>query len=433
MADEGADGDTLVESENPAAFAEAISLASLKNSPAGRISTGIAELDRVVGEGLVEGSVVLVGGEPGIGKSTLSLQLARGIESSGHRVLYVSAEESLEQLQLRATRLGAAGENILGLSETRVENLSGPWRELKPKLVIVDSVQAMRSDRVPSAPGSVTQVRETAALLAATAKSQGSILVLIGHVTKDGNLAGPRVLEHLVDVVLLFEGDRGHGFRLLRSVKNRFGSTQEIGVFSMSETGLEGVENPSAYFLSDRSAGAPGAVVVPIIEGSRPLLVEVQALVAPAGYGTSRRTNVGVDDGRVALVLAVLDRGTKMDFVSRDVYLNATGGARISEPAADLGLALALASSRLDRALPYDVAACGEVGLGGELRSASRLEARAGEAARLGFNRLLVPARKNLPSVQGIELIPFAHLMEAIAWLAQEGLVITIPDTFIKD
>jgi DNA repair protein RadA/Sms len=330
-------------------------------------------------------------------------------------------------------RLGAAGKNILGLSETRVENLSGPWRELKPKLVIVDSVQAMRSDRVPSSPGSVTQVRETAALLAATAKSQGSILVLIGHVTKDGNLAGPRVLEHLVDVVLLFEGDRGHGFRLLRSVKNRFGSTQEIGVFSMSETGLEGVENPSAYFLSDRSAGAPGAVVVPIIEGSRPLLVEVQALVAPAAYGTSRRTNVGVDDGRVALVLAVLDRGTKMDFVSRDVYLNATGGARISEPAADLGLALALASSRLDRALPDDVAACGEVGLGGELRSASRLEARAGEAARLGFNRLLVPARKKLPSVQGIELIPFVNLVEAITWLAQEGLASTTSGTFIKD
>ena len=431
--EENADRENLLETDAPVLLAKAVPLNSLKDAPAKRISTGIAELDRVVGDGLVEGSVVLVGGEPGIGKSTLSLQLAQGVESSGHRILYVSAEESLEQLQLRAMRLGAAGGNILGLSETRIENLSRPWKELNPKMVIVDSVQAMRSERVPSAPGSVTQVRESAALLAATAKSQGSILVLIGHVTKDGNLAGPRVLEHLVDVVLLFEGDRGHGFRLLRSVKNRFGSTQEIGVFSMGETGLEGVENPSAYFLSDRSIGAPGATVVPLIEGSRPVLVEVQALVAPAGYGTSRRTNVGVDDGRVALVLAVLDRRTKMDFVSRDVYLNATGGARISEPAADLGLALALASSRLDRVLPHDVAACGEVGLGGELRSASRLEARAGEAARLGFKRLLVPARKKMPSVQGIELVPFSNIIEAISWLRSEGLTASVSATAVTD
>ena len=401
---------------------KAVPLASLEDSAAVRIASGISELDRVVGGGLVAGSVVLLGGEPGIGKSTLSLQLARGFEATGQRVLYVSAEESLEQLQLRAARLDALGSGILALAETRVEGLSDPWRESDPGLVIVDSIQTLRSDRVPSAPGSVAQVRESAALLASAAKSQGSVLLLVGHVTKEGSLAGPRVLEHLVDVVLLFEGDRGHGFRLLRAVKNRFGSTRELGVFSMGEAGLDGVENPSAYFLSERSVGAPGAVVVPMMEGTRPLLVEVQALVAPAGYGTARRTCVGVDDSRVALLLAVLDRSTQLDFVSRDVYLNATGGARISEPAADLALALALASSRIDRALPEDVAACGEVGLGGELRSAARLEARASEAARLGFKRLLVPAAAKLPRAEGIELLAFSQLGEAVAWLLREGV-----------
>ncbi len=404
---------------------EVRALNEIAESAAARIQSGIGELDRVTGGGFVPGSVVLLGGEPGIGKSTLSLQLARGFEETGRRVLYVSAEESLEQLRLRADRLGALGNGLFALPETRVEALEKPWHDVAPGLVVVDSIQTMRSDRANSAPGSVSQVRESAALLASAAKSQGSVLVLVGHVTKDGSLAGPRVLEHLVDVVLLFEGDRGQGFRMLRAVKNRFGGTQELGVFNMTAEGLEGVPNPSAHFLSDRRAGAPGTAVVPLLEGTRPLLVEVQALVAPAGYGTARRTCVGVDDTRVALLLAVLDRGTNLDFVSRDVYMNATGGVRIAEPAADLAMALALASSRLDRALPEDVAACGEVGLGGELRPVARLEARAAEAARLGFRRLLVPETPASPPparVGQLDILPFARLSEAVAWLGQQAV-----------
>ncbi|NNL84696.1 MAG: DNA repair protein RadA [Myxococcales bacterium] len=402
---------------------EVRALHEVSESAATRISSGEAELDRVTGGGLVPGSVVLLGGEPGIGKSTLSLQLARGFEASGRRVFYVSAEESLEQLRLRADRLDALGDGLFALAETRVEALEKPWRELSPGLVVVDSIQTMRSERANSAPGSVAQVRESAALLASAAKSQGSVLLLVGHVTKDGSLAGPRVLEHLVDVVLLFEGDRGQGFRMLRAVKNRFGGTQELGVFNMTATGLEGVANPSAHFLSDRRAGAPGTAVVPLLEGTRPLLVEVQALVAPAGYGTARRTCVGVDDTRVALLLAVLDRGTNLDFVSRDVYMNATGGVRIAEPAADLAMALSLASSRLDCAIPEDVAACGEVGLGGELRPVARLEARAAEAARLGFRRMLVPeaaAGRAAKRLGELRLLPFARLADAVTWLSEQ-------------
>jgi DNA repair protein RadA/Sms len=405
----------LQASGEPAGFqwgeaGEVRALHEVSESAASRISSGQAELDRVTGGGFVPGSVVLLGGEPGIGKSTLSLQLARGFEESGHRVFYVSAEESLEQLRLRADRLDALGDGLFALAETRVEALEKPWRELSPGLVIVDSIQTMRSERANSAPGSVAQVRESAALLASAAKSQGSVLLLVGHVTKDGSLAGPRVLEHLVDVVLLFEGDRGQGFRMLRAVKNRFGGTQELGVFNMTATGLEGV-------------GAPGTAVVPLLEGTRPLLVEVQALVAPAGYGTARRTCVGVDDTRVALLLAVLDRGTNLDFVSRDVYMNATGGVRIAEPAADLAMALSLASSRLDCAIPEDVAACGEVGLGGELRPVARLEARAAEAARLGFRRMLVPeapAGGGPKRLGELRLLPFGRLADAVTWLAEQ-------------
>jgi DNA repair protein RadA/Sms len=318
---------------------------------------------------------------------------------------------------MRAERLPALPEDLLVMAETRVEALADPWRERAPAVVLVDSIQTLHTERVDSAPGSVAQVRESAALLAAAAKRQGAALVLIGHVTKEGAIAGPRVLEHLVDVVLTFEGDRGHAFRLLRANKNRFGSTQEVGVFQMTQTGLDGVANPSELFLAERRAGAPGSCIVPLVEGTRPMLVEIQALVAPAGYGTARRTCLGIDDGRVALLLAVLDRRSHVDLLSRDVYLNVAGGVRVTEPGADLGVALALASSRLDVGLPGDVAACGEVGLGGEIRRVGRMDLRLREAARLGFRRLLVPQGAGADAPDGVERIALGEIGEAVEWL----------------
>ncbi len=394
-----------------------------------RLETGIAELDRVLGGGLVPGSVVLLAGEPGVGKSTLALQLAAGVHGS-RPVLYVAGEESPEQIRLRANRLASLPEALVVLAETCVEAIADPWREAQPSLVLVDSVQTLRSERVESAPGSVAQVRECAALLAATAKAYGAVLVLVGHVTKEGAIAGPRVLEHLVDVVLSLEGDAFHAFRLLRAHKNRFGSTQEIGVFQMGGAGLEAVANPSELFLAERRAGAPGSCIVPWLEGSRPMLIEIQALVAPAGYGTARRTAIGVDDARLALLLAVLDRRARVDLLNCDVYVNAVGGVRIRDPGADLALALALASSRLDLALPADAAACGEIGLGGEIRRVARLDARVAEAARLGFRRLLVPAGAccGLPVLRGAQLVPVGDLADAVAWLSSTAVHNTAPD-----
>jgi DNA repair protein RadA/Sms len=377
-----------------------------------RLRTGVPELDRVLGGGLVPGSVTLLAGEPGVGKSTLALQLAAGLAPA--RVLYVSGEESPEQIRLRAERLPALPKNLLLLPETQVESLAAPWRELAPAAVIVDSVQTLRSERVESAPGSVAQVRESAALLASAAKRAGAALILVGHVTREGTIAGPRVLEHLVDVVLYFEGERGHAFRLLRAQKNRFGSTQEIGVFHMGERGLDGVANPSELFLAERRGDAPGSCVATLLEGTRPLLVEIQALVAPAGYGTARRTPIGIDDGRLALLLAVLDRRAGVDLVSRDVFANAAGGVRVSEPAADLAIALAIASSRLDLPLPPDVAACGEIGLGGEIRRVARLELRVREAARLGLRRVLVP---DTGAAAPPGCVPVRDLADAVGWL----------------
>jgi DNA repair protein RadA/Sms len=412
-----------------------------------RLETGIPELDRVLGGGIVPGSVVLLAGEPGVGKSTLALQLAAGLTRAagghaqrgaaergrtgmGRPVLYVAGEESPEQIRLRADRLPELPEALVVLPETRVEALAEPWREAQPRLVLVDSVQTLRSDRIESAPGSVAQVRECAAMLSATAKAHGAALVLIGHVTKEGAIAGPRVLEHLVDVVLQLEGDRFHAFRLLRAHKNRFGSTQEVGVFQMGAEGLEAVANPSELFLAERRGGAPGSCIVPLLEGSRPMLVEIQALVAPAGYGTARRTAIGVDDARLALLLAVLDRRAGVDLLNTDVYASAVGGVRIREPGADLALALALASSRLDVALPADAAACGEIGLGGEVRRVARLDARVAEAARLGFRRVLVPAgaRDALSSPRGATLVPVADLAEAVSWLRSTGVHETVSE-----
>jgi len=388
-----------------------------------RLETGIGELDRVLGGGLVPGSVVLLAGEPGVGKSTLALQLAASLRG-GRPVLYVAGEESPEQVRLRANRLPSLPDALVVLPETCVEALAAPWRETQPSLVLVDSVQTLRSERIESAPGSVAQVRECAALLAATAKADGAVVVLVGHVTKEGTIAGPRVLEHLVDVVLQLEGDPFHAFRLLRAHKNRFGSTQEVGVFQMGGAGLEAVANPSELFLAERRGGAPGSCIVPWLEGSRPMLVEIQALVAPAGYGTARRTAIGVDDARLALLLAVLDRRAHVDLLNSDVYVNAVGGVRIREPGADLALALALASSRLDTALPADAAACGEIGLGGEIRRVARLDVRVAEAIRLGFRRVLVPAgaRGALPAQTGAELVAVSDIADAVAWLRSTGV-----------
>jgi DNA repair protein RadA/Sms len=405
----------LMASADTGTRGKALPLHAIPAESAPRIETGVPELDRVLGGGIVPGSVVLLGGEPGIGKSTLALQLAGRVQEQSGAVLYVTGEESVEQLRLRASRLPEVPGDVLVLSETRIEALAGPWSEATPRLVVLDSIQAMHTERVESAPGSVAQVRESAALLAATAKASGTALVLIGHVTKEGVLAGPRVLEHMVDVVLTLDGDRSHAYRLLRATKNRFGSTQEVGVFTMEEAGLAGVANPSELFLSERHTTAPGSCIVPVVEGTRPMLIEIQALVAPAGYGTARRTSIGIDDGRVALMLAVLDRHTAVDLISRDVYVNVTGGVRIAEPAADLALALALASSRLDIPLPPDVAACGEVGLGGEVRRVGRVDLRIREAARLGFKRILTPVGAESPrDAQGI---PIASVSDAVEWL----------------
>lgn len=399
----------------------ALPLKAIEASAAPRIASGLGEVDRVLGGGLVPGSVVLLGGEPGVGKSTLALQLAARVRAGGAPVLYVTGEESVEQVGLRAERIRGVPDDLLVLAETRVESLAAPWRGARPALVVVDSIQTLATQRIESAPGSVAQVRESAALLAATAKTHGTVLLLIGHVTKEGVLAGPRVLEHMVDAVLTFEGDRSHAYRVLRATKNRFGSTREVGVFTMHESGLAGVENPSELFLAERRAKAPGSCIVPLLEGSRTLLIEVQALVAPAGYGTARRTCIGVDDGRVALMLAVLDRRSALDLVGRDVYVNAAGGVRVGEPAADLALCLALASSRLDRPLPADVAACGEVGLGGEVRRVARLDLRLREAARLGFRRLLVPPGSQAEVPPGVDLVEVEDVGEAVRWLGAEG------------
>jgi DNA repair protein RadA/Sms len=406
--------------------AKARRLGDIDASAVPRLATGVAELDRVLGGGLVPGAVVLLAGEPGVGKSTLALQVGAGV---GRPVLYVTGEESPEQLRLRAERLPAVPEEILVVAETRVEALAEPWRERGPAVVVVDSVQTLRSDRVESAPGSVAQVRESAAMLSATAKRQGAALVLVGHVTKEGTIAGPRVLEHLVDVVLTLEGDRSHPLRLLRASKNRFGSTQEVGVFRMTGAGLEGVANPSELFLAERREGAPGSCIAPLCEGTRTLLVEIQALVAAAGYATARRTSIGIDDARLALLLAVLDRCGGVDLVSRDVYANVAGGIRVLEPGADLALALALASSRLDLPVPADVAACGEVGLGGEVRRVARLDLRVAESARLGFRRLLVPEGGDTPVPAGAELVRVGDVASAVRWLKDASSVVHVGET----
>jgi DNA repair protein RadA/Sms len=357
-----------------------------------RTRTGIGELDRVLGGGVVRGSLVLIGGDPGIGKSTVLLQAARALADATPPVLYVTAEESAGQVKLRADRLGVASADLLLWAETDLSSIEAELDRLRPRALIVDSIQTVYRPDLESAPGSVAQVRECASQLMRIAKGRGIATFLVGHVTKDGAIAGPRVLEHLVDTVLYFEGDQHQAYRVLRAVKNRFGSTNEIGVFRMADRGLVEVPNPSGFFLSERPKEAPGSVVLAALEGTRPVLLELQALVAPASFGTPRRTVLGADYNRVCLLLAVLDKRAGVPLGTQDVFVNVAGGGRAVEPAADLAIVLAAASSFVDRPLPPDVIVVGEVGLTGEVRAVNGLEPRLREAAALGFGRAVVPA-----------------------------------------
>ena len=362
-----------------------------------RLMTGIREFDRVLGGGAALGSAILVGGDPGIGKSTLLLQAAHHLAVEGATAFYVTAEESPLQTRLRAERLGAMHDRLLVLAETDIDAILNHWQRVKPDMIVIDSIQMVYCPDLPSAPGSVAQVREGAMRLVYQAKQSGAPLFLVGHVTKSGAIAGPRTLEHLVDTVLYFEGDRFQSFRLLRAVKNRFGSTNEVGVFEMRREGLAEVDNPSEIFLGDRRGGVTGSVVVPTLEGTRSILVEVQALLADAHYGSAERKVSGVDYQRVCMLLAVLEQRVGLHVGGQDTFVNAVGGVRVEEPAADLGIALAIASSFGDFPVPRDVALVGEVGLGGEVRGVSRLDARLSEAGRMGFRRVFVPAGSSMP------------------------------------
>ena len=399
-----------------------IALASLSGEieDAPRIASGIAELDRALGGGFVRGSAVLVGGDPGIGKSTLLMQAAAALAHQGRRVVYVSGEEAIAQVRLRAQRLGVADAPVELAAETNVEDVLATLAEGKrPDLVILDSIQTLWTDLVDSAPGTVTQVRASAQCVIRFAKTTGAAVVLVGHVTKEGQIAGPRVVEHMVDAVLYFEGEGGRHFRILRAVKNRFGPTDEIGVFEMSDRGLREVANPSELFLGERHAKAPGAAVFAGMEGTRPVLVEIQALVAPSPLGTPRRAVVGWDSPRLAMVLAVLDAHCAVRLPGHDVYLNVAGGYRISEPAADLAVAAALVSSLTGLALPADCVYFGEISLSGAVRPVSHAQQRLKEAEKLGFGRAVLPlGGDDLPDGIGAASFQPAMLSDLVARIA---------------
>ena len=356
-----------------------------------RLQTGIKEIDRVTGGGLVPGSVILVGGDPGIGKSTLLLQVCAGLAAQNDACYYISGEEAIDQVRIRANRLGLADSPVNLASATDIRNIITTLEKTEAKVVIIDSIQTMYLDEVESTPGSVGQVRACAYELIKLAKKKGFVLFLVGHVTKQGEIAGPRVLEHMVDTVLYFEGERGHHFRILRAVKNRYGATDEIGVFEMQDKGLIEVENPSALFLAERQGNISGSCVFAGIEGSRPLLVEIQALVSPSGYSTPKRAVVGWDSNRLSMVLAVLEARCSMNFSAHDVYLNIAGGLKISEPAADLAVAMAVISSLTKKPLPADMVAFGAIGLSGEIRAVAQTNLRLKEAQKLGFSGAIIP------------------------------------------
>lgn len=393
-----------------------VSLAQISGSEEERTSTEISELDRVLGGGIVSGSLVLVGGDPGIGKSTLLLQVCKNVSDKGIDVLYISGEESLTQIKLRAGRIGSFTDKLKLLCETNLNIIEDVINKLRPQIVVIDSIQTMSSDDISSSPGSVSQVRESTNIFLKIAKGLNISIFIVGHVTKEGTVAGPRVLEHMVDTVLYFEGDRHASYRVLRGVKNRFGSTNEIGVFEMREDGLNEVDNASAFMLDGRPLDAAGSVVVCSMEGTRPILLEIQALVNRTNFGMPRRQATGTDFNRVNLLMAVLERRVGLKLSDCDAYVNLTGGIRITEPAIDLGMIMAIASAFKNRAIDPHTVAFGEIGLSGEVRSVSQAESRVREAARLGFTTCILPASNadKLPAIKGIKCIGVSSLEDAM-------------------
>lgn len=391
-------------------------LNDVQSSPEERLDTHIKELNRVLGGGIVPGSLVLVGGDPGIGKSTLLLQTCRSLSDQHTSVLYISGEESLQQIKMRADRIGTFSDDMMLLCETNLDLIQGVIEERRPQVVVVDSIQTMFRENVNSAPGSVSQVREATSVLMRLAKERGIAVFVVGHVTKEGTVAGPRVLEHMVDTVLYFEGDRYAAYRILRAVKNRFGSTNEIGVFEMCQTGLREVPNPSEYMLDGKPQNASGSIVVCTMEGTRPLLVEIQALVCHSAFGMPRRTAAGVDYNRVNLLMAVLEKTVGVKLADQDAYINIAGGMKISEPAVDLGLVLSIISSFRNRPIAEDVICFGEVGLSGEVRSVNMVEQRIAEARKLGFKQCILPkvCMKNIQQVDGMQLKGVENVREAL-------------------
>lgn len=403
----------------PGTDAEALRVDLIPDESSERRSCGIGELDRVLGGGLVAGSLVLVGGDPGIGKSTLLTQVCANLADAGETVLYVSGEESARQIKMRANRLGASGAGFYVLSENDVNGVSKRMEQLSPSVMVIDSIQTMYLPEIASAPGSVSQVRECASLLMRLAKNSGCSVFLVGHVTKEGSIAGPRILEHMVDAVLYFEGDRQHQYRLLRAVKNRFGSVNELGMFEMASEGMIEVPNASEALLSERAHDASGCVVMAAMEGSRPFLTDVQALVATTVFGNPRRMASGMDQGRLALLLAVMEKRAGFRLYDKDVYINIAGGMSITEPAADLALCAAVASSFKNRPIDSDCSVIGEIGLAGEIRAVPQAERRIAECARMGFQRIILP-KANLRSIRsdhGATLIGVETVAEAIAAL----------------
>lgn len=390
-----------------------VPLESIEADEKDRIPTGIGDMDRVLGGGIVRGSAVLIGGDPGIGKSTLLLQVLLNLARQGRKVLYISGEESARQIKLRGNRIGAASPHLLVLVEVSLEKILLHIREVKPEVVVVDSIQTMYSSALSSSPGSVSQVRESSEKLIIESKKTGIPVFLIGHVTKDGTIAGPRVLEHMVDTVLYFEGDSGHAFRIVRGVKNRYGPTNEIGIFEMGERGLTEVSNPSALFLSERPKGAPGSVVVPSIEGTRPILVEIQSLVSETTFGIPRRTTMGVDHNRVSLLAAVMEKVGGLHLGNHDIFINVAGGVKLDEPAVDLGIVSSIMSSFLDRPIDAGTVVCGEIGLTGEVRGIGQVPSRVREASRMGFTRCVLPRAASLEIPDpGITLLPISNIRE---------------------
>lgn len=393
-----------------------VRLSSVTAADTDRIKTDICELDRVLGGGIVEGSLVLVGGDPGIGKSTLLLQMCYNLAKNGNSVLYISGEESLGQIKLRAQRVGEASDNLMVLCETSLDTIENVLENVKPQIVVIDSIQTMYREEVGAAPGSVSQVRETTAVLMQLAKGLNISIFIVGHVTKEGVVAGPRMLEHMVDTVLYFEGDKNAAYRILRSVKNRFGSTNEIGVFEMRQEGLAEVANPSEYMLTGRPEEASGSVVVCLLEGTRPILVEIQALVSDSKFGMPRRTAAGADYNRVNLLMAVLEKRAGIHLSGSDAYVNIAGGMKVNEPAMDLGIVMALVSSFRNRPMMENTIVFGEVGLAGEVRAVSQPQIRINEAVKLGFGNCILPqvCLKNIKKTDKINLIGISSVKDAV-------------------